>query len=53
VVGNNDAHGDNFSLLYLAAGMENLQVRLAPLYDIVSTTYFQELSPKMAEDRRE
>ena len=48
LVGNNDAHGKNFSLLYFGAGPGNLEVRLAPLYDIVSTTYYPELSPEMA-----
>jgi serine/threonine-protein kinase HipA len=48
LVGNNDAHGKNFSLLYPGAGTRDLQVRLAPLYDIVSTTYYPELSREMA-----
>jgi serine/threonine-protein kinase HipA len=48
LVGNNDAHGKNFSLLYPGAGTGNLQVRLAPLYDVVSTTYYRELSREMA-----
>ncbi len=47
-VGNNDAHGKNFSLLYQGVGTENLEIRLAPLYDIVSTIYYPELSKKMA-----
>lgn len=48
LAGNNDAHGKNFSLLYHGIGTENLEVRLAPLYDIVSTVYYPELSPEMA-----
>jgi serine/threonine-protein kinase HipA len=48
LVGNNDAHGKNFSLLYPGAGTGDLQVRLAPLYDIVSTAYYPELSREMA-----
>lgn len=47
-VGNNDAHGKNFSLLYHGIGTENLEVRLAPLYDIVSTVYYPDLSREMA-----
>jgi serine/threonine-protein kinase HipA len=43
LIGNHDAHGKNFSLLY-AGG----QTRLAPLYDLLSTSYYPELSPKMA-----
>ena len=48
LVGNNDAHGKNFSLLYRGAGTEPLEIRLAPLYDIVSTIYYPELSREMA-----
>lgn len=48
LVGNNDAHGKNFSLLYHRIGTENPEIRLAPLYDIVSTIYFPELSQTMA-----
>lgn len=48
LVGNNDAHGKNFSLLYHGAGTENLEIRLAPLYDVVSTVYYPELSRDMA-----
>jgi len=44
VLGNSDAHGKNFSLLYdPAAG-----VRLAPLYDVVSTAVYDGLTPRMA-----
>src|SRR5579863_1684522 len=48
LVGNNDAHGKNFSLLYRGAGTQNQEIRLAPLYDLVSTTYYPELSRNMA-----
>ena len=48
LVGNNDAHGKNFSLLYHGVRSENLEVGLAPLYDIVSRIYYPELSPDMA-----
>jgi len=48
LVGNNDAHGKNFSLLYRGTGTENFEVRLAPLYDVVRTVYYPELSRDMA-----
>jgi serine/threonine-protein kinase HipA len=47
LIGNNDAHGKNFSLLYTVSGTEQ-HIQLAPLYDLVSTAYYRELSPKMA-----
>lgn len=43
LIGNCDAHGKNFSLLYDGSG-----VRLAPLYDLVSTQAYPELSRAMA-----
>jgi serine/threonine-protein kinase HipA len=43
LIGNNDAHGKNFSLLYHEG-----QTRLAPIYDVLSTAYYPELSSKMA-----
>jgi serine/threonine-protein kinase HipA len=44
LLGNSDAHGKNFSLLYdPAAG-----VRLAPLYDVVSTAVYGDLTPRLA-----
>jgi serine/threonine-protein kinase HipA len=43
LVGNNDAHGKNFSLIY-----RDNEIRLAPLYDVISTTYYPELSTDMA-----
>ena len=48
LVGNNDAHGKNFSLLYRGAGTANQEIRLAPLYDVVSTRYYPELTRDMA-----
>ena len=48
LVGNNDAHGKNFSLLYHGAGTAGLETRLAPLYDVVSTRYYSELTREMA-----
>lgn len=43
LVGNHDAHGKNFSLTY-----DQASIRLAPLYDIVCTAFYPELSRKMA-----
>src|SRR5207244_1879725 len=48
LIGNNDAHGKNFSLLYRGIGTGNLEIRLSPLYDVVSTIYYPELSRDMA-----
>jgi serine/threonine-protein kinase HipA len=48
LVDNNDAHGKNFSLLYHGEGPASQDVRLAPLYDVVSTSYYAELSKEMA-----
>lgn len=48
LIGNNDAHGKNFSLLYHEAGSANQQIRLAPLYDAICTVYYRELSNDMA-----
>ena len=45
LIGNHDAHGKNFSLLY-SPGQGS--VRFAPLYDLVCTLYYPELSRKMA-----
>lgn len=47
-VGNDDAHGKNFSLLYgqSAAGVRT--VRLAPLYDLICTARYENLSQTMA-----
>ena len=43
LVGNSDGHGKNFALLHDAAA----GIRLAPLYDIVSTAVY-DVTPKMA-----
>jgi serine/threonine-protein kinase HipA len=43
IIGNNDAHGKNFSLLY-----QGQQTRLAPFYDLISTIYYPDLANKMA-----
>lgn len=43
LVGNHDAHGKNFSLLYHVS-----EPVLAPLYDVVSTAIYPELTVKMA-----
>ena len=43
LVGNHDAHGKNYSLLYADNGPV-----LAPLYDVLSTTIYPELTNKMA-----
>ena len=47
LIGNNDAHGKNFSFLYSPIETRP-SLRLAPLYDLVCTAYFEDLSPKMA-----
>jgi serine/threonine-protein kinase HipA len=43
LIGNNDAHGMNFSLAY-----PDKETRLAPLYDAISTAYYPELNTDMA-----
>jgi len=43
IAGNADAHGKNFSILYDAEGP-----RLAPLYDLLGTVAYPDLSPKFA-----
>jgi serine/threonine-protein kinase HipA len=43
LVGNNDAHAKNFSLLYDKSG-----VQLAPLYDVLSTAVYPDLTDSMA-----
>lgn len=44
LIGNHDAHGKNFSLLYYPDG----STRLAPLYDLICTLQYPQLSQKMA-----
>lgn len=48
LIGNHDAHGKNFSLLYSGDIPPRQQVRLAPFYDLASTAYYPELSEDMA-----
>ena len=48
LIGNNDAHGKNFSLLYTGWPHQQLRTTFAPLYDQVCTSYYPELSPRMA-----
>lgn len=43
IVGNADAHGKNFSLLYQSGGAS-----LAPFYDLLSTVAYPDLSPNLA-----
>jgi serine/threonine-protein kinase HipA len=43
LVGNHDAHGKNFSLLYTTRG-----IVLAPFYDVLSTAVYPNLTDKMA-----
>jgi serine/threonine-protein kinase HipA len=43
IAGNADAHGKNFSILYDTEGP-----RLAPLYDLLATVAYRDLSPKFA-----
>jgi len=43
IAGNADAHGKNFSLLYT-----DDELRLAPLYDLLCTASYPELSPRLA-----
>lgn len=42
LIGNCDAHGKNFSLLY------HDKLQLAPLYDLICTAYYHDLDNKMA-----
>jgi serine/threonine-protein kinase HipA len=48
LIGNNDAHGKNFSLVYRPTTGAHFEVRLAPLYDVVSTCHYPELTREMA-----
>ncbi len=43
LIGNSDAHGKNFSFLYEADS-----IRLAPFYDLISTTLYEQYDRKMA-----
>jgi serine/threonine-protein kinase HipA len=44
LTGNCDAHGKNFSLTHESSG----EIRLAPLYDLVSTLFYPELDKHLA-----
>ena len=46
LIGNHDAHGKNFSLLYTRTASD--YPILAPLYDALSTAIYPKLTPKMA-----
>ena len=48
LIGNSDAHGKNFSLLYRTLEKGGRPTSLSPLYDIVSTICYPELSREMA-----
>jgi serine/threonine-protein kinase HipA len=56
IIGNHDAHGKNFSILHDNLALvpekklrgENSEIRIAPLYDLVCTAYYPDLSKKMA-----
>ena len=48
LIGNNDAHGKNFSLLYTGWPNQPLRTTLAPLYDLVCTSWYPQLSTRMA-----
>ncbi len=47
LIGNHDAHGKNFSLLYHITD-SGYHVQLAPLYDLICTTAYPNLDKKMA-----
>lgn len=44
LIGNNDAHGKNFSILHY----ENGDIELAPCYDVLCSMVYDDLSDKMA-----
>lgn len=49
LIGNCDAHGKNVSFLYPVRGKDsNRSATLAPLYDLVSTTVYEDLSSKLS-----
>jgi serine/threonine-protein kinase HipA len=48
LIGNNDAHGKNYSLLYAGNDRSSRKTTLAPLYDLLSTVHYLDLSRKMA-----
>lgn len=51
LIGNHDAHGKNFSVLYDRLATTSIitpRVMLAPFYDLICTVHYPELSGKMA-----
>ena len=49
LIGNHDAHGKNFSLLYrMPYASSSGKIRLGPLYDLICTPVYSNLSKKMA-----
>lgn len=50
LIGNNDAHSKNFSLVYREPTglLDTRATGLAPLYDLICTVYYPELNQKMA-----
>ena len=48
LIGNCDAHGKNFSLLYETNVQGEINIRLAPVYDLVCTEYYPELDKHLA-----
>ncbi len=49
LIGNHDAHGKNFSLLYSGLGsLLGRRTSLAPFYDLLSTVFYPALTKKMA-----
>lgn len=48
LIGNCDAHGKNFSILYNQMNLKTRNTRLAPLYDLVSTTAYEGLSTNLS-----
>jgi serine/threonine-protein kinase HipA len=48
LVGNHDAHGKNFSFIYMGDGSASKEIGLALLYDVISPIYYPELNTEMA-----
>jgi len=48
LIGNYDAHGKNFSIVYNTETVAGYEAKLSPLYDLVCTVYYPDLSKKMA-----
>lgn len=50
LIGNHDAHAKNFSLIYEPSGSSQggWTARLAPLYDLVCTSFYPEITTRMA-----